>query len=111
MEAIAGTDAGMMAVFVTSGIMHELAITIPVRSNFALPTVYFTLHGTLALLERKWGRPFGKIPALLAVIVPMRQLFPTTFQNDPTKPHPPPHEKSHIHGRRRLIGCNGLASG
>jgi len=81
-EAFAGTNASVMAVFVTSGVMHELAITLPVSSGFGLPTVYFTLHGLLALLEKKRGRPFGKIPALLAVLVPMGLLFPPTFQKE-----------------------------
>jgi alginate O-acetyltransferase complex protein AlgI len=81
-EALAGAHAGVMAVFITSGMLHELAITLPVRCGFGLPTLYFTLHGILALLERRWGRPFGKIPALLAVILPMGLLFPRVFQNE-----------------------------
>ncbi|MES2922938.1 MAG: MBOAT family protein [Verrucomicrobiota bacterium] len=81
-ETLAGMNAGLMAVFVASGILHELAITLPVRSGFGLPTLYFTLHGSLTLLERKWGRPFGKFPALLAVILPLGLLFPPGFQNE-----------------------------
>lgn len=81
-EALAGENAGMMAVFVVSGFLHELAITLPVRSGFGLPTIYFTLHGILVLLEKRRGRPFGKIPALLAVAVPLGLLFPPSFQTD-----------------------------
>lgn len=81
-EARAGADAGMMAVFVVSGLLHELAITLPVRSGFGLPTVYFTVHGILVLLEKRRGRPFGKIPALLAVAVPLGLLFPPAFQTE-----------------------------
>lgn len=81
-EAWAGANAGVMAIFVGSGLLHELAITLPVRSGFGLPTVYFTLHGILTLLERKWGRPFGRIPALIAVILPLGWLFPPAFQNE-----------------------------
>lgn len=79
-EALAGADAGMMAVFVISGFLHELAITLPVRSGFGWPTVYFTIHGILVLLEKHRGKPFGKIPALLAVAVPLGLLFPPAFQ-------------------------------
>ncbi len=71
-----------MAIFVASGVLHELAITLPVRSGFGLPTVYFTLHGVLTLLEKKRGRPYGKIPALLAVILPLGLLFPPAFQSE-----------------------------
>jgi alginate O-acetyltransferase complex protein AlgI len=75
-----GESAGVMAVFLGSGVLHELAITLPVRSGFGLPTLYFTLHGLLTLLERKLGRPIGKIPALLAVVLPLELLFPPAFQ-------------------------------
>ncbi len=77
-----GESAGVMAVFVGSGLLHELAITLPVRAGFGLPTLYFTLHGGLTLLERKLGRPIGKVAALLAVIVPMGLLFPPEFQRE-----------------------------
>lgn len=77
-----GDSAGVMAVFLGSGLLHELAITLPVRAGFGLPTLYFTLHGALTLLERKLGRPIGKIPALLAVIGPMALLFPPDFQRE-----------------------------
>ena len=62
--------------------LHELAITLPVRAGFGLPTLYFTLHGVLTLLERKLGRPIGKIPALLAVMLPLGLLFPPAFQRE-----------------------------
>ena len=80
--ALAGESAGVMAVFVASGLLHELAITLPVRSGFGLPTVYFTLHGILTLLEKQCGRPLGKISALLAVILPLGLLFPPEFQSE-----------------------------
>ena len=81
-EALAGANAGVMAIFIASGLLHELAITLPVRSGFGLPTLYFTLHGLLTLLEKKWGSPIGKIPALLAVILPLGLLFPPAFQSE-----------------------------
>jgi len=81
-EALAGVNTGTMAIFVASGLLHELAITLPVQSGFGLPTVYFTLHGFLTLLERRWGRPIGKMPALLAVVLPLGLLFPPAFQNE-----------------------------
>ncbi len=80
--ALLGESAGIMAVFVASGLLHELAITLPVRSGFGLPTLFFTIHGLLAVAERKWGRPLGKIPALLAVALPISWLFPADFQTE-----------------------------
>ncbi len=81
-QKVFGESAGLMAVFLGSGMLHELAITLPVRAGFGLPTLYFTLHGVLTLLERKLGRPIGKIPALLAVMLPLGLLFPPAFQRE-----------------------------
>ena len=77
-----GESAGVMAVFVGSGVLHELAIILPVRPGLGLPTAYFTFHGLLTVLERKLGRPIGKIPALLAVMLPLGVLFPPAFQRE-----------------------------
>jgi alginate O-acetyltransferase complex protein AlgI len=71
-----------MAVFLGSGLLHELAITLPVRAGFGLPTLYFTFHGALTLIERKLGRPIGRLLALLAVILPLGLLFPPAFQQE-----------------------------
>ncbi|MCW1887462.1 membrane bound O-acyl transferase family-domain-containing protein [Luteolibacter flavescens] len=76
-----GESAGVMAVFLGSGLLHELAITLPVRAGFGLPTAFFAAHGCLTLLERKLGRPIGKIPALLAVALPLGVLFPPAFRD------------------------------
>lgn len=81
-EAKFGANAGVMAIFLASGLLHELAITLPVRAGFGLPTLYFMLHGLLTLLEKMTGRQFGKIPALLTVMVPMGLLFPPAFQTE-----------------------------
>lgn len=78
----AGAGAGLMAVFIGSGLLHELAITLPVQSGYGLPTLYFTLHGLLTLLEKWWGRPVGTVPALLAVALPVGWLFPPAFQTE-----------------------------
>lgn len=78
---LVGESAGMMAVFIGSGILHELAITLPVRAGYGMPTLYFTLHGLLTLLERKTGRQTGKLPALLLVALPIGLLFPVEFKD------------------------------
>jgi len=75
-----GERAALMAVFISSGLLHEIAITLPCRSGYGLPTLYFTVHGVLTLLEKSWNRPLGKIPTLLAVILPLPWLFPENFR-------------------------------
>lgn len=81
-QKVLGDNAGVMAVFLASGLLHELAITLPVRAGFGLPALYFALHGGLTSLEKKLGRSIGKFPALLAVILPLGLLFPPAFQRE-----------------------------
>jgi alginate O-acetyltransferase complex protein AlgI len=79
---LAGKDIGFLAVFVISGVLHELAITLPVQTGYGLPTAYFALHGLLVLIEKKSGRSFGKISTLLLVVLPLGWLFPSTFKEE-----------------------------
>ncbi|MEX0713952.1 MAG: membrane bound O-acyl transferase family-domain-containing protein [Pirellulales bacterium] len=50
-----GRQAAMFAVFLYSGLVHELAISVPVRAGYGLPFAYFVLHGVLALAEQRLG--------------------------------------------------------
>lgn len=81
-EKVWGREAGIFGVFVGSGLLHEVAITLPVNTGYGLPTLYFAAHGLLVLLERKLGRPLGQVPALLLVAVPLGFLFPPAFQTE-----------------------------
>ncbi|CAM3673684.1 membrane bound O-acyl transferase family-domain-containing protein [Mucilaginibacter galii] len=46
-----GTIALMLA-FLFSGLLHELALSIPVHSGYGLPTLYFFIQGTAVLVEK-----------------------------------------------------------
>ena len=48
-----GTGAATFLAFLFSGLLHELAISVPVRAGYGLPLLYFALHGTLVLVERR----------------------------------------------------------
>jgi hypothetical protein len=51
-----GARTGIVVAFVTSGLLHELSISVPVLAGFGLPLLYFLLHGGLVLAERGLGR-------------------------------------------------------
>jgi alginate O-acetyltransferase complex protein AlgI len=51
-----GRPAGTMAAFLFSGLLHELAISLPVRAGFGGPLLYFAFHGAAVLLEGRFER-------------------------------------------------------
>lgn len=59
-----GKGPATMASFLFSGLLHEMAISVPVGAGYGLPTLYFALHGGLALFERglaQSGRPIERL--------------------------------------------------
>ncbi|MEN8661966.1 MAG: hypothetical protein ACN4GF_06185 [Lentimonas sp.] len=80
--AFTGEPGGVLTVFVVSGVLHDLAITLSVGYVFGLPTIYFTVLGLLVIVERKLGHQFGRLIILLDVILPLSWLFPPAFLNE-----------------------------
>ncbi len=75
-----GRTAAMLAVFLFSGLLHEVAISLPVRAGFGLPTLYFALHGAVMWVERArgWTCP-GRAWTLFWVLGPTPLLFHPAF--------------------------------
>ncbi len=81
-----GRVLGVLAIFLLSGLVHELVITLPAGGGYGLPTMYFLLQG-LVLFERgRLGKQFGlargirgRAFALLVAAAPAFWLFPPVF--------------------------------
>jgi hypothetical protein len=73
-----GRRAALVAAFLFSGLLHEVAISLPVRAGYGRPLLYFASHGVLTQVERERG-PFGRPATLLAVVLPLPLLFHQPF--------------------------------
>jgi len=83
-----GRPAAMVAAFFASGLLHEIAISLPVNRGFGLPLSYFALHGLLRLAEQRLeraGHPMwrhawlGRAWTLFWLLVPLPILFHRPF--------------------------------
>ena len=76
-----------MAVFLVSGLVHDLVISLPAGGGWGLPTLYFFIQGLAILLERspvgkRWGLGSGvrgRAFAWAAVLAPAPLLFHSYF--------------------------------
>jgi alginate O-acetyltransferase complex protein AlgI len=84
----AGRGTAIVAAFAASGLLHELAISVPVHAGIGLPTLYFVLHGVLIFAERRLeraGRPvsrwgvWSRVWVLGWLALPMPILFHRPF--------------------------------
>jgi membrane bound O-acyltransferase family protein len=81
-----GRGPGLLAGFAMSGLLHELAISLPVRAGFGLPLAYFLIHGSLVAGERALaarGRPvagaWGRAWTVFWLVAPLPLLFHRPF--------------------------------
>jgi len=82
-----GIAGATMTVFLLSGIVHDLVISVPVNAGFGWPTIYFLLQGIALLAERSrlgqhlgLGRGWtGRAFAALVVLAPLGLLFHQAF--------------------------------
>ncbi len=83
-----GPMVATVSAFLFSGLLHELAISVPVQAGFGLPLLYFVLHGVGMFIENKLDRSgieflkrpwVGRIWTWLWVLLPLPILFHRPF--------------------------------
>lgn len=79
LRKVASENVALAASFLVSGLLHELAISVPVRAGYGLPTAFFLLHGALVAIERRMARPLGRIWTLFWLAAPLPLLFHPPF--------------------------------
>jgi hypothetical protein len=86
LRASVGRGPALMTGFLVSGLLHEMAISLPVRAGFGLPLLYFLLHGGLVLVEgalSRSGRPLtgwlGPAWTVFWLVAPLPLLFHGPF--------------------------------
>jgi len=83
-----GPGAALMVAFGFSGLLHELALSVPVNRGYGLPMLYFIIQGVTVLLEKILAdggaaflkHPFtGRLWTLFWAIAPIPLLFHPQF--------------------------------
>lgn len=74
-----GLRGAVFAIFLISGILHELAISFPSGAGWGGPMAYFVLHGALMLVERKL-KFRGRIWVIATVLLPLPILMHGPFR-------------------------------
>ncbi len=83
-----GRGGATVVAFVASGLLHELAISVPVKAGYGGPMLYFMLQGLLVLIERRFeksGRPvsswgaWSHVWVLVCLALPAPILFHPAF--------------------------------
>ena len=77
-----GPYVAILTVFLFSGVIHDLVISIPAKCGYGLPTLYFFLQGVVVLIEHRFARSLqglGRIASLAIVFLPMPILFHPPF--------------------------------
>jgi alginate O-acetyltransferase complex protein AlgI len=82
-----GVAWATMVVFIVSGLIHDLILSVPVHGGWGRPTIYFVLQGIGLLAERsRLGRRLGcargfmgRLVCGLFVVAPLGLLFHEPF--------------------------------
>jgi alginate O-acetyltransferase complex protein AlgI len=89
-----GKAGAMILSFLLSGLLHEIAISLPVKAGYGLPMLYFALHGMLMYAEEKStlvqkilaNKVLSHIWVLGWLVLPIHLLFHPAFVEGVLRP-------------------------
>ena len=74
-----GLNVATLSVFAISGLLHELAISVPAGAGYGLPTLYFLMQGIGVCVERRGRFPRGWLWTMAVAAGPAFWLFHPPF--------------------------------
>lgn len=82
-----GKEKAMIASFLLSGLLHEIAISLPVRAGYGLPMLYFTIHAVAMYAEERSNivqkiiahRFLSRVWVMALLVLPLPLLFHQEF--------------------------------
>lgn len=85
-----GAEIALATSFFLSGLLHEIAISLPVRSGYGLPMLYFAIHAAAMQMEARSSvvqkllghRILRHVWVMTVLILPMPLLFHKAFIDD-----------------------------
>jgi Membrane bound O-acyl transferase family len=69
-----GRRAAIVGSFLASGLLHEMAISVPAGGGYGLPMLYFAAHGALVAADVR-----GRVAMWIALLAPLPILFHPPF--------------------------------
>jgi alginate O-acetyltransferase complex protein AlgI len=89
-----GIRTGLFAAFVFSGVLHELAISVPARGGYGGPFAYFLLHALVVGVERalqarggfRWPMAWARAWTAFWLVAPLPILFHRPFLDGVVRP-------------------------
>lgn len=85
LQGALGRDGAALAAFGFSGLLHEMAISLPVAAGYGRPTLYFLVHGLATRVEPRLRDGFARRPwlahawTLAWLAIPLPLLFHGPF--------------------------------
>jgi len=83
-----GNAGALLIAFLFSGLLHELALSVPVNKGFGMPLLYFFIQGLMVLLEKRLAfsgsrflqnKVIARIWVFFWIVVPIPLLFHNAF--------------------------------